>query len=475
MGKHYDIIIVGAGIAGSAAATTLARQGYEVLLLERSLKEPDRIVGELLQPGGMIALEKLGLASAVEDIEAIPVRGYHIYWKNEEVTFYYPSLSQYYRKKKSSPYHRRSSGTEDHYTRPEGRSFHHGRFLSRLRELAQSETRVTTIETTATTIVTDKQTGRVIGVDCIKKGKYSKVYYSNLTVVADGASSNLRPQLWERRALAKSRFWSLELKDVKLPHHGLAYGSIGNGPPILIYQISARSTRILIDIPNSVHAIVPQMGDIRTYVRDIVVPTLPEAFRFKTLRALTSGRLRSMPNEWLPAQINKTPGVIAIGDACNIRHPLTGSGMTVALNDVVLLRDLLAPSTLDLNNIDSMHRRLQGFHRKRRVYSSSLNILAQALYALFVATDPQLEVIQRGFIRYIQYGGKYVEEPSGLMGGIYHSRLLLIRHFFAIAIYSMWLLIQESPLWMLPVSVVKCAHVFGAAVSVILPFILSEL
>lgn len=56
-----DAVVVGAGILGCAIATTLARQGRSVVLLEKSLKEPDRIVGELLQPGGVAALEKLGL------------------------------------------------------------------------------------------------------------------------------------------------------------------------------------------------------------------------------------------------------------------------------------------------------------------------------------------------------------------------------------------------------------------------------
>ena len=56
-----DVLIVGAGILGSALAVTLGRQGRSVVLLEKSLKEPDRIVGELLQPGGVAALEKLGL------------------------------------------------------------------------------------------------------------------------------------------------------------------------------------------------------------------------------------------------------------------------------------------------------------------------------------------------------------------------------------------------------------------------------
>lgn len=56
-----DVVIVGAGIIGCAIAATMGRQGRSVLLLEKSLKEPDRIVGELLQPGGVSALKKLGL------------------------------------------------------------------------------------------------------------------------------------------------------------------------------------------------------------------------------------------------------------------------------------------------------------------------------------------------------------------------------------------------------------------------------
>jgi squalene monooxygenase len=41
-----------------------------VLLLERDLAQPDRIVGELLQPGGYLMLKRLGLAGAVLGIDA---------------------------------------------------------------------------------------------------------------------------------------------------------------------------------------------------------------------------------------------------------------------------------------------------------------------------------------------------------------------------------------------------------------------
>lgn len=60
--RTYDIAIIGAGIIGTALAHTLGTQGRSVLLLERDLSEPDRIVGELLQPGGVKMLTKLGLS-----------------------------------------------------------------------------------------------------------------------------------------------------------------------------------------------------------------------------------------------------------------------------------------------------------------------------------------------------------------------------------------------------------------------------
>jgi squalene monooxygenase len=45
-----------------------------VLVLERDLTEPDRIVGELLQPGGYLMLKKLGLEDCVKEIDATKVR-----------------------------------------------------------------------------------------------------------------------------------------------------------------------------------------------------------------------------------------------------------------------------------------------------------------------------------------------------------------------------------------------------------------
>lgn len=92
-----------------------------------------------------------------------------------------------------------------------------------------------------------------------------------------------------------------------------------------------------------------------------------------------------------------------------------------------------------------------------------------------ISPDPQLEFMQRGFVRYIQLGPSYYEEPAGLMGGIIHNPMILFYHFFAIALYSMWLLLRQSTIWLLPVCLWRYGLVFAKAVKMILPYIISEL
>lgn len=65
-----DLVIIGGGIAGCAMAVAMGKQGRSVILLEKNLKEPDRIVGELLQPGGVVALDQLGLLGTLRASES---------------------------------------------------------------------------------------------------------------------------------------------------------------------------------------------------------------------------------------------------------------------------------------------------------------------------------------------------------------------------------------------------------------------
>jgi 2-polyprenyl-6-methoxyphenol hydroxylase-like FAD-dependent oxidoreductase len=70
MGRALDIAIIGAGIAGLAAATLLRRTGHRVVLYERFAASRPLGSGLMLQPTGLAALERLGLRGAVEALGA---------------------------------------------------------------------------------------------------------------------------------------------------------------------------------------------------------------------------------------------------------------------------------------------------------------------------------------------------------------------------------------------------------------------
>jgi squalene monooxygenase len=155
---------------------------------------------------------------------------------------------------------------------------------------------------------------------------------------------------------------------------------------VLLYQIGAHETRILVDVPTGLASASVANGGVKGHLRQNVLPNLPKQLRPAFEEALNEGKLRSMPNSWLPPSTNRTPGLILLGDAMNMRHPLTGGGMTVALNDVVLLRTLLAPETVpDLQNSKIVQLQMKTFHWQRKHLTSVINILAQALYQLFAA------------------------------------------------------------------------------------------
>lgn len=91
-------------------------------------------------------------------------------------------------------------------------------------------------------------------------------------------------------------------------------------------------------------------------------PELHDAF----IDQVEKGDIRSMPNRSMPASPLPTPGAVLLGDAFNMRHPLTGGGMTVALADVVVLRDLLRPLE-DFTDAPALTEHLESFYTLRKV------------------------------------------------------------------------------------------------------------
>ncbi|TPX23593.1 Squalene epoxidase [Coccidioides immitis] len=448
-----DIVIIGAGIAGCSLAVALGNQGRSVLLLEKSLKEPDRIVGELLQPGGVLALEKLGLRHCLEDIDAVKVLGYNVIYHGAPVRIDFPMDSN-----------------EKLF---EGRSFHHGRFIMKLREAAMSTPNVTVVETKAVSLVKSTHGEGVLGVECLTNGK-KDFFFAPLTVVADGYNSAFRKEFLPHAPRVKSKFWGLELIDADLPMPCYGHVVLSDSPPILLYQIGTHETRALVDIPENLPSASVKNGGVKGHLRNTVLPSLPKSIQPSFAAAIDRGGLRSMPNSFLPPATNKTPGLMFLGDSLNMRHPLTGGGMTVAFNDIVALRELLSPEAVpNVSDTNLVLKQLSKFHWKRKDSSSAINILAQSLYALFAAGNSDLKVLQRGCFRYFQLG--ILDGPIGLLSGLVHRPLVLFRHFYSVAFLSIWLLLRSAPPYMLPLTIFQCISVFITACRVILPFIFAEL
>src|SRR6185369_16381296 len=73
--ERCDVLIVGAGPAGSAAAITLARAGLDVVLVDQHSFPRDKVCGDGLIPDAHHALRRLGV---LDTVMALARRATHV-------------------------------------------------------------------------------------------------------------------------------------------------------------------------------------------------------------------------------------------------------------------------------------------------------------------------------------------------------------------------------------------------------------
>jgi 2-polyprenyl-6-methoxyphenol hydroxylase-like FAD-dependent oxidoreductase len=78
MVSEYDAIIVGARVAGTAAAILLGRQGRKVLLLDRAAFPSDTISTHIVMPGGARVLDRMGALDELKRLGAFEYSGLRI-------------------------------------------------------------------------------------------------------------------------------------------------------------------------------------------------------------------------------------------------------------------------------------------------------------------------------------------------------------------------------------------------------------
>ena len=229
-----------------------------------------------------------------------------------------------------------------------------------------------------------------------------RVFFTALRQVKYQMSCALRHP--GRACRKTSTFVGLILQDIKLPYPNHGHVILGSPSPILVYPISSTEARVLVDIPPSEKMPSMATGELRDYLRARVLPQLPISLRPAFETALASSKLRAMQNKQLAANPLHPPGALLLGDSFNMRHPLTGGGMTVALSDTKLLCDMLQPLP-DFTDSVQTAKCTSDFYLKRKPLSSTINTLAEALYEVFRQKEAEAhEEMRQAVFDYLALG-----------------------------------------------------------------------
>lgn len=350
MSQDAQVIVVGAGPAGSTAATYLARAGVDVLLLEKTTFPREKVCGDGLTPRGVKQLIDLGIDTS-RDAGWVHSRGLRILTGELTLELDWPELTSY------PPYGvaRTRHDFDDLLARTAVKAG------ARLQE-----------RTTVTGALIDERTGRVVGVEA-KTGEDKRAvsYRAPLVLACDGVSARLALSAGidknEKRPMgvAVRRYY-------RSPRHD---DEFIEGHLELWDRSDPRRPKLL---PGYGWAF--PLGDGTVNVGLGMLST-SKAFRNTDYRALLRTWLDSTPAEWgyreenavgrvggagLPMGFNRSPhyraGLLLLGDAGGMVSPFNGEGISAAMESAQLAAEHVVQA-LARPEGPSRERALSGYPR----------------------------------------------------------------------------------------------------------------
>ena len=343
-----DVVVVGAGPAGSVTALLLARRGIRVLLLDRARFPRDKPCSEYLTPETTRVLERLGdgILGAVEASAPARLTGMRIVTPDG-----------------SSAVGRFRSGTGYAPPRPYGFALPRTTF-DRILVDAAARAGVELREETAVDDVSWERGGvggvRVREPGALKYGPGSRLVRSRIVVGADGLRSVVARRLGYRRSgpprrIAYSAHAALVagVTDVGEMHIGDA-GYVGMGP------IGNGETTVALVVPatRAARALTDPRGFVQALDR---FPGLRGRFR---AGRLTRAVLATGPfAQW--SRRSTADGALLVGDAADFFDPFTGQGIYSALRGAELAAETIA-GALEAGVGPIPAFRLEAYRRARR-------------------------------------------------------------------------------------------------------------
>jgi menaquinone-9 beta-reductase len=321
-GTEADVIVVGAGPAGSTTAYHLARAGLDVLLLEKSTFPREKVCGDGLTPRATKQLVKMGVD--LTEPGWIRNKGLRIIGGGVRLEMPWPDLASY-------PDYGLVRTRLDFDQILAGRAVAVG---ARLRT-----------NTMVTGPVLDERTDHIVGVTA-KTGDGEVTFRAPLVVAADGNSSRLSLAMGLRKrddrpiGVAVRRYYTsprhdddyleswLELWDGDrlLPGYGWIFG-VGDG-----------TSNVGLGLLNTAAAFrnVDYRGMLKTWLGN-----LPPEWGYEEGNA--TGPVRGSA---LPMGFNRTPhytrGLLLVGDSGGMINPFNGEGIAYAMEAAVVAAEIIA-------------------------------------------------------------------------------------------------------------------------------------
>jgi squalene monooxygenase len=359
-----EVIVVGGGFTGTAFAGAMSQRGAKVQVFEAAESTINAYRGELIHPRGVRALDQLGLKEPLFSGGGVPVTGFAVSPAPEQPAVLLPYGAE----------HGPGLGIEHHT------------MVLKMREVVSANPLVT-ITKSARIVELLREGDRIVGV---KKEDGTEIR-ADLVVIADGRASRLRPLLGiEPKIRLLSYSIVVGVDGSLLPHQGHGHVFLGGPGPILVYPYGAALARFCIDLPVG---LAKGRDAILEVLKKDYAPVVPSPLREALIGALERDPLEGIATHGISTAACAVPGAALIGDAAGCGHPLTASGLTNAMNDVLTLSELVASKGPTDAALEQYQRDRYSFIRMRELFT-------EALYEVFRAHDTGAKALQAGIFRY---------------------------------------------------------------------------
>ena len=353
-----EVVIVGAGIGGSALATVLARAGIAVTLLEKSLVHVDHVRGEWLAPWGVAETQRLGLYETL-----LAAGGHHLarhiaYGDDTDPATAESQLLD------MTAFANAGFRPPLCMRHPDMCDLLNGEAIKAGAELLRG--------------VTDLQVTAGFAPEVrFRHDRVDRKFNPRIVIATDGRNSVVRSQVG--------------IDQHRDPTHHLMAGmlvdnTVGWPADLQIFGTEARVN--FLAFPQSAERvrlyICYGIDERRRFAGPDNQTRFLDAFRLASVpgseylaNGTPSGPCNSYGNEDTWTDVPYAPGVVLIGDAAGHNDPIIGQGLSIAYRDVRIVRDLMLENrdwTPDLFRPYAEERRER--MRRLRLTASTFSILS---------------------------------------------------------------------------------------------------